>query len=101
SEAGNYTLMVSNTYGSVTSQVVSLTVPLPKISAIASRSGGNYTLYLASAPNSTNRLWATTNVSLHQWQVIATNITDSNGLAQFIDTNTAGMPQKFYRLSYP
>jgi hypothetical protein len=60
-------------------------------------------VYLASHPNSTNRLWTTTNLTApqSQWQVISTNITASNGLSQFSDTNTVGMPNKFYRLSYP
>jgi uncharacterized repeat protein (TIGR03803 family) len=97
-----FQVVVTNAWGSVTSSAVSLTLPLPpKISAISSLNGGNCTLILQSQPNSTNRLWATTNITINQWQVIATNVTDSNGLAQYLDTNTAGTPQKFYRLSNP
>ena len=60
-------------------------------------------MLLASTPGSTNRLWATTNLSLpfSQWQLIATNTADTTGLFQFIDTNTSGAPAKFYILSSP
>jgi hypothetical protein len=59
-------------------------------------------LNLASVPGSTNRLWATTNLSppMTQWQVLATNVA-TNGFFQFMDTNTSGYPAKFYRLSTP
>jgi hypothetical protein len=62
---------------------------------------GNCTVYLGSYPDSTNRLWATTNLALNQWQIVSTNVADANGLSQFLDTNTSGVPQKFYRLSCP
>ena len=99
-----FQVLVSNAWGSITSSVASLTVlQPPDIYAIFGSSQGNYTVYLASHPNSTNRLWTTTNLTApqSQWQVISTNITASNGLSQFSDTNTVGMPNKFYRLSYP
>jgi len=102
-QSGSFHLLVSNAYGSVTSQSVSLNVLVqPNIYAI-SNSGGSFTVSLASLPNSTNRLWATTNAVLPfaQWQVIGTNVTDSNGLSLYLDMNPAGAPQKFYRLSCP
>jgi hypothetical protein len=58
-----------------------------------------FTLDLASAPASTNRIWSSTN--LINWQVLATNIPDATGLFQFMDTNTQGSKVKFYRLSTP
>lgn len=63
---------------------------------------GTAILHLASAPGSTNRLWATTNLSLAtaQWQVLATNIA-TNGFFDFQDSNTSGSQMKFYRLSTP
>lgn len=103
-EAASYQVVVTNAYGILTSQAASLSVLMqPKIYAISNSSGGNCTVYLASQPNSTNRLWATSNPSLPsaQWQFIGTNITGSNGLGQFLDTNTAGVPQRFYRFSRP
>lgn len=96
---GNYQLVVSNIYGTVTSGVATLNVLLqPNNYAISKSSAGNPTVFLGSYPSSTNRLWASTNFPV--WYPIATNVMDSNGLSQFLDTNTSA-PQKFYRLSYP
>jgi hypothetical protein len=54
-------------------------------------------------PRSTNLVWATTNsdLSLAQWQAIATNVASSLGLFLYIDRNTAGIDAKFYRVSAP
>jgi hypothetical protein len=63
---------------------------------------GNVTLNFASLPNSTNRIWAATNlVPPAVWQVISTNIADPNGQWQFIDTNAIGHPMRYYRFSMP
>lgn len=99
-----FQVIITNTWGSITSGAALLNVlPPPNLEALANSGGGGFTLYLSSYPNSTNRLWAATNLALPLplWQVIATNLTDSNGLAQFLDTNTAGTPAKYYRLSSP
>ena len=103
-EMGNYQLVVTNGYGSVTSRLATLTVLLePNVCAVCNSGGSNCMVYLGSYPNRTNRLWATANLALPlpQWPVIATNLTDSNGLAQFLDTNTMGINAKYYRLSSP
>lgn len=70
---------------------------------ISNNGTGNLTLRLASAPGSTNRLWATTNlaVPMPQWEVIATILTDSNGFSVFSDTNTTSLKARYYRLSLP
>jgi uncharacterized repeat protein (TIGR03803 family) len=101
---GNYQVVVTNLYGSITSQVATLNVLLePDAYGVSNGGGGKITVLLASYPNSTNRVLATTNLALPvlQWQVISTNIADGSGLLPFVDTNTAGVPVKFYRLSYP
>jgi uncharacterized repeat protein (TIGR03803 family) len=97
---GGYQVIVTSPYGSATSDVVSLDVLLrPNFVGISNSASGTTTLLLASTPGSTNRLWATTNLSLpfSQWQLTA----DTTGLFQFIDTNTSGAPAKFYILSSP
>ncbi|HTV43320.1 MAG TPA: choice-of-anchor tandem repeat GloVer-containing protein [Candidatus Sulfotelmatobacter sp.] len=100
---GYYQVVVSNLFGSATSDVASLTVLVePNMWGISDNpSGGFTTLSLASYPGSTNYLYATTDLALplSQWQLIATNVAAPNGLFQFIDTNTMGVPAKFYRLS--
>jgi len=99
-QTGNYQVIVTNLYGSATSSPAGLTVQLvPNIYSLSNGAGGAKTLYLASIPGSTNRLWASTN--LVQWQVIATNYAGSNGFFQFADTNTIGNSMKFYLLSWP
>jgi hypothetical protein len=99
-EAGNYQVLVANPYGSFTSSPVALTVPLiPNIRNLSNSGAGALTLYLASIPNSTNRLWASTN--LMQWRTIATNYADSNGFFQITDSNVLGHDRIFYRLSAP
>jgi uncharacterized repeat protein (TIGR03803 family) len=99
-----FQVVVTNSWGGITSSVASINVQLqPNIYAISGGQSKNFTVYCASFPGTTNRLWATTNLALPpaQWPVIATNITDSNGLSQFVDTNSVSVPRKYYRLSYP
>ncbi len=101
-QAGGYQVVVTNAAGSATSRQAQLTVLLQPNEYGISNGGRIYTLWLASVPGSTNRLWATTNLALPfgQWRLIATNVAGSNGLFQFADTNS-GNKAKFYRLSLP
>lgn len=102
--AGNYQVIITNFYGSVTSSPAALIVQMvPTILMLSNNADGATILYLASFPGSTNRLWATTNLSLPmaQWQVVATNSADSNGFLQITDTNAIGQSMMFYRLSMP
>ncbi len=101
--SGNYWVIVTNNWGSVTSSVANLTViSVPRLFHVARSANGVVTFFAASVPGSTNLLWSTTNISLPmpQWQVIATN-TSANGLLQFQDFVTLECPVKFYRLSKP
>ena len=104
SQTGNYQVVVTNLYGSATSSPAALIVQVaPNISMLSNNADGATTLYLASFPGSTNRLWATTNLNLPmtQWQVVATNGADTNGFFQVTDTNAIGRSMMFYRLSTP
>lgn len=95
-----FQVVVTNSYGSATSQVATLSVVLqPNCSAVLNNGGGNYTVVVGSFPSSLNHLWATTNLS-SSWQQIAPITTDANGMGQYLDTAPAD-PAKFYRLSYP
>ena len=103
-EAGNYQVLVTSPYGSVTSDLASLAVLLqPNCYGISNSGSRTVTLLLASTPGSTNRVWATTNLNLPlaQWQPIATNTADATGLFQFSDTNAGTGAAKFYILSSP
>jgi uncharacterized repeat protein (TIGR03803 family) len=70
--------------------------------ALAGSGSGSYTVFAGSYPDTTNRIWATTNLAAPaSWQVLGTITTDANGLGQLLDTDTTNIPAKFYRLSYP
>jgi hypothetical protein len=61
---------------------------------------GSISLNVATLTQSTNRLYAATNLTLPiVWQPIYTNFT--GGLWQFTDINTAAFKSKFYRLTTP
>jgi len=93
-------VVVTNTYGSATSQMANLSVVLqPNCASLVNNGGGHYTVVVGSYPSSGNRLWATTNLS-SSWQEIAPITTDANGMGQYPDSDPAD-PVKFYRLSYP
>jgi hypothetical protein len=102
-EAGLYSVVVSNVYGSVTSAVASLTVLNPIVSGIKLNTNGSISLTFMGLSNSTSRVEATTNLALPAgWQAIYTNIsTGTNTVWQFTDTNAGNYQQRFYRFSTP
>lgn len=75
----------------------------PVVTAIGRNPNGSITLSLTTPPNSTSRLWATTNLTFaSSWQPIFTNTTTGTGSTwQFIETKVASYPGRFYRLSIP
>jgi hypothetical protein len=101
--AGSYSVVVSDVYGSTNSLSAMLTVVTPLVTNIVRSTNGHVTLNFVGLPNTSTRLWATTNLaSPASWQPIFTNTTTTtNGTWQFIDTNTVGTPAKFYRFSTP
>ena len=108
---GTYLMIVTNIYGRATSSVATLTVVVlaapagqPKILNYSlNPASGSFALTLTNNANSTNRLWAATNLSAANfWSVIATNVMAANGLWFFTDTNIAKTNKvRFYRLSTP
>ena len=103
SSAGYYSVVISNAFGGVTSSVPRLIVVTPLINSIVTGSNGQVVLNFAGLPNASTRIWATTNlVPPVTWLAIYTNsTTPTNGLWQFVDTNGAGFPVRFYRFSTP
>jgi len=101
--AGSYSVVITNLFGSVTSSVVSLGVVTPLVNSAVRSANGNVTLDFTGLPGSAARVWAATNFAPPiNWQPIYTN-TDiaTNGVWQFVDTNTLSTPTKFYRFSTP
>jgi sugar lactone lactonase YvrE len=97
--AGDYEVVVTNSSGSVTSSVALLVVAsTPLIYQTSRGANGNLTLDFVSPPATTNVVLTATNlVAPVVWTRLATNVADAVGDWQFIDTNTARLPAKFYR----
>jgi hypothetical protein len=100
---GNYSVVVSNPYGSVTSSIVAVTVILPPVvlpTVSGSSPDGGLTLNLLTTTNVSSRVYCATNLSPPiQWVPVYTNL--NGGAWQFSDTNTAGISGKYYRVSTP
>ena len=103
SSGGNYDLVVTGPYGSVTSSVASLAVlSSPLISGAVRNPNGSVTLSLWTYPDSSSRVLVATNLRPPiLWQPIATNIAPSAGVWQFTDTNATRYPVRLYRSSTP
>ena len=101
--AGLYSVVITNAFGSATSSVATLTVVIPSITSATRSADGRVSLNFVGLPDTTTRVWATTNLlSPTSWQPIFTNnTTGADGTWQFIDTNAAGFPVRFYRFSTP
>jgi hypothetical protein len=98
---GNYSVIVTNLGGSVTSSVAALTVvPVPPL--VLSNSGGGFVLAAGDgAIGNRYIVQATTNlVSPIVWVPVMTNLIGTNGLIQFNETNSAA-PYQFYRVLFP
>ena len=108
---GTYNVIVTNSFGSVTSSYAKLSViSVPVLLDYGYNStNGSFNLALAYSPTATNRIWASTNLMgtnllmpTNFWHVIATNKMGTNGLWFFTDTNTAKTNHfRFYRYSTP
>ena len=99
---GDYALVVTNSYGSITSSLATLTVVLPpRIVGVAAYPDGNITLQLSGSPGVTYVLESTTNFAYpFAWLPVATNVFAPTGLWQFTDLLATISPQKYYRLKY-
>ncbi len=102
-EAGSYSVVVSNAYGSTNSAVATLTVVTPVITNIVRHTNGSVTLGFEGLANTTTRIWASTNLSSPAyWQPIFTNTsTSTNGTWQFTDTNAEHLGERFYYFTTP
>jgi sugar lactone lactonase YvrE len=101
SDSGSYSVIVTGPSGSLTSSIVNVTVlNAPLISQTTRNHDGSMTLGFISQSGSTSVVFSATDLtSPITWQPIYTNST--GGTWQFTDTNTAGIPRKYYRLLMP
>jgi uncharacterized repeat protein (TIGR03803 family) len=105
SNAGLYSLVASNFYGTAASSNASLVVQIPQVlSSAGVQPDGSvrltstyqdaYPLTSVDIPNFT----AQASSNLVQWSSLANALTVSNGVFILTDTNTAGVPFRFYRV---
>jgi hypothetical protein len=100
-DSGGYSVIVTGPSGSLTSSIANITVlSAPLISQTTRNHDGSMTLGFISQSGSTSVVYSATDLaSPITWQPIYTNST--GGTWQFTDTNTAGIPRKYYRLLMP
>jgi hypothetical protein len=100
-QAGDYSVVVTNSYGSVTSSIVPLSIILPPaFSPTSLGADGSLTLSVLTTTNVPSRIYTASNLSPPViWLPIYTNL--NGGSWQFTDTNTGQAQSKFYRLSVP
>ena len=101
-DSGDYYVVITNSFGSVTSSLASLTVQqyAPTIAALQTQGAIQFSFYGPS--NYPYILQAATNLTPPiNWQNIITNNTDANGVWNFTDTNTVFYPVRFYRAMVP
>ncbi len=99
--AGNYSVVVTNSSGSVTSAVATLTltpsIPL-QFTTIAALPAGKVGLVLTGDPGFTAQLQVSTNLT--DWSVL-TNLANPTGTLSFTNIPPVGVPYQFFRAQYP
>ena len=86
-------------YGTVFSLPV---VPPPVVISGALISGaGTFTMDFSGAPNSTNLVQVTTNLTIPGWQTISTNIADGTGHWRWTNSDAYRQSQQFYQSVTP
>ncbi len=98
--AGPYVVIVTNSLGSVTSSVATLTVALPPAFNLGFAAPGTIQLNANSITGLTYVVQSATNLTNPVWVPILTNNTGTGGIVNF-QTGTSGAPQQFYRLVFP
>jgi hypothetical protein len=74
----------------------------PSISSITPQTDGTMILSLSGTPNSTNRLWVTTDLTPPLvWSPVSTNVAAPDGTWQYNDSGAVGWPTRYYRVSMP
>jgi autotransporter-associated beta strand protein len=103
-DTADYTVVVSNAYGSATSQVATLTVRLPlspRITHFALNNDGSFALSGTGSPGQPYALLGTTNLVPAAWAPLATNTADGSGGFSFTDAQATNCDSHFYRVTAP
>ena len=101
--SGQYDVVITGPYGSVTSAVFTVTTMLPmqNLSASVSPGLGAQIQFTGTATTAYVLQAATNLVPPIQWQSVVTNSTDANGNWTFTDTNALTATTRFYRALLP
>jgi len=98
--AGNYDVVITSPYGSVTSSIVTLTVALPPLQATLT-AGKNLSLQLNGTAGQTYILQDAASLKAPEnWQPIFTNAADVNGNWTFTNSTLSGQ-SLFFRVTVP
>jgi len=101
-QAGSYTVVVTNNAGSITSAVATLTVTIPVVTLSLPSAGGltasGFTFQLSAPVGITYVVLASSD--LQSWTPIATNVT-TNGVVVFTDPAATNFGSQFYRAVVP
>ncbi|MEI6077264.1 MAG: immunoglobulin domain-containing protein [Verrucomicrobiota bacterium] len=98
--SGNYTVVVTNSVGTVTSSVTALNIALPPKLVGAFGSPGLVQFTGSSVTNLTYVILSATNLVPATWLPVQTNNTGSGGIINF-QTNVLSQPNNFYRIMFP
>ncbi len=94
--SGGYLYHVKNFTALPAADPSFVTVPSPTLSASYVKSNGQFQLTMAGTPGQNYTVQVSTN--LVNWVPIYTNSAPVNGLFQFLDSQTANYPARFYRV---
>ena len=113
-QSGNYSCVVTNAYGRVTSAVVSVLItnarsrsvilagPLnltsAQITAWAFNSNNDFAVSFDTVEGQTYELQSTSDLGTGSWSSVVTNIPGTGGIIQIADTNVASQIPRFYRV---
>ena len=99
-DAGAYAVIVTNSLGSVTSSVATLTVAMPPRLKVGLSAPGTAQFTANTITNLIYIIQSATNLANPAWVPILTNDTGLSGLVS-AQASTAGVPSQFFRLSFP
>lgn len=101
-QSGNYSVIVSNQYGTATSTPSALTVLAQPQTTVQRSTNGIVELTAIAAPSEQFVVQVTTDLNAPiNWINLTTNTAATNGAIDFIDTNAPATPDLFYRLQFP
>jgi hypothetical protein len=102
SDSGNYSVIVSNSSGSVTSSIAAVSIVAIPVVTPPVLTTTNFTIGSIGLAGSQYVIQYSTNASGGLWIGLITNTTPGNGVISFTDTNNPATAQgRFYRVQFP